>query len=492
MRALPSHLWTLQKEIEGYIRSYGLDFFDVVFELVSYKEINEIAAYGGFPNRYPHWRFGMEFERLSKASTYGLHKIYELVINNNPCYAYLLKGSSIVEQKMVIAHVLAHSDFFKNNFYFSKTNRQMIDEVANHGARIRKYIERYGIREVEEFIDICHSIENLLDPHLPFMSQGREEEEEQEEILEPAKFKAKPYMEKFINPEEYIEQQRKKLEEKRRKKKGKIPQEPQRDVMLFLMNYAPLERWQRDILSIIREEAYYFVPQKQTKIMNEGWATYWHSKIMTEHALKASEIIDYADLHSNTVASSGLNINPYKIGMELFRDIESRWDKGQFGKEWEECDDLAYKKSWNRRLGLGRKKILEVRTLHNDITFIEEFFTLEFCQKYNLFTFGFNPRQERWEIQSRKFKDIKEKLLLQLTNLGEPFIYIEDANFENRSELLMRHDHQGIDLKLDYAWDTLANIFKIWKRPVNLLTKIDNKPTILKYDGKERQKKRIK
>ena len=133
--------------------------------------MNEVAAFGGFPVRYPHWRFGMEFEQLSKSYDYGLSKIYEMVINNDPAYAYLLEGNSLVDQKMVMAHVLGHVDFFKNNYFFSKTNRRMIDGMANHATRVRRHIERLGIEKVESFIDSCLSLENLIDPMSPFIAR---------------------------------------------------------------------------------------------------------------------------------------------------------------------------------------------------------------------------------------------------------------------------------------------------------------------------------
>src|SRR5258705_12538090 len=139
----------VQEEILEAARGFGLDPIRTVFELVAHDEMNEVAAYGGFPTRYPHWRFGMDFEGLAKGYEYGLSKIYEMVINNDPCYAYLLEGNSSVDQKMVMAHVYGHCDFFKNNFYFSRTNRRMIDGMANHSARIRKHIERLGIEKVE-------------------------------------------------------------------------------------------------------------------------------------------------------------------------------------------------------------------------------------------------------------------------------------------------------------------------------------------------------
>ncbi len=207
--------------------------------------MNEIAAYGGFPNRYPHWRFGMEYERLSKSYEYGLSKIYEMVINNNPSYAYLLEGNSLTDQKLVMCHVFGHVDFFKNNFTFRATdldasdpvtnpigrrgehydpNRKWVDKMANHGAAVRRIVDRFGVAKVEEFVDVCLSLENLIDPWSRFVVRRRETatEEEPGEVEVP-RLRAKDYMEAFINPEEYIEEQKKKLEDERQKQKGKFP-----------------------------------------------------------------------------------------------------------------------------------------------------------------------------------------------------------------------------------------------------------------------------
>src|SRR5688572_2101200 len=508
---LPRYLRVEQEKIEKIARSYGLDFFPIVFEMLSYDMMNEIAAYGGFPNRYPHWRFGMEYERLSKSYEYGLSKIYEMVINSNPSYAYLLEGNSLTDQKLVMCHVLGHVDFFKNNFSFRSTdldagepitdpvrrrgkdydpNRRWIDKMANHGSAVRRIVDRYGIGKVEEFVDTCLSLENLVDPWSRFVVRRRDEEVEDEpRAVEVPRLRAKDYMEEFINPEEYIEEQKKKIEDERARKKGKHPVEREQDVLLFLMENAPLERWERAILGIVREEAYYFAPQMETKIMNEGWASYWHSRMMTGDVCDWSEILEYAENNAGVMATSSGRLNPYKLGVELYRSIEERWNKGQFGREWEECNDLDDKKDWDLRLGLGREKIFEVRALYNDVTFIDEFLTEDFAIEHKLFTFDWSVRNDRFEIASREFKAVKEKLLSQLTNFGNPFIRVEDANFENRGELLLQHDHRGVDLRPDYARETLSALVRVWRRPVNLATLIDGKKALLRFDGKDHSAK---
>ncbi|MCI0702431.1 MAG: SpoVR family protein [Planctomycetia bacterium] len=657
---LPPHLRVLKDEIEGYARGFGLDFYETIFEVVDADDLNEIAAYGGFPTRYPHWSFGMQYEELKKGYEYGLSKIYEMVINNDPCYAYLMRCNHTVDQKLVMAHVYGHClapetevitengpkfitdvrvgdlvlthtgefkpvrvvarrhysgpiyrvrvegadvsvritgehpvavlyedglkwtpaaellagmfvglphtqtalvgagvetnsriglwvvpgeedhcrieqagfiwqcilapkvelysgyvynfsvaedesyvlsagmtvhncDFFKNNAYFGHTTRKMMDEIANHAARIRRYVERFGEDEVESFMDKCMSIDDLIDIHsvaikrrddaskYDFSPAGTGDEPDKEA---PARFKAKGYMADYINPRDTLktEDEEKKLSTQR---VAHFPEHPEKDVLLFLIEHAPLKNWQRDILSIVRDEAYYFYPQAQTKVINEGWASFWHSTIMTQKVLQPSEVIDYADHHSGTMATSSRRLNPYKVGIELLRDIERRWNMGQFGPEWDNCEDMDKKRTWDKQLGLGRQKIFEVRKIHNDITFIDTFLTPEFCKEYNLFSFNYQEQTKNYVIESREFQKIKQRLLFSLTNFGKPWIYAVDGNHRNRGELLLRHEHNGVDLKIDEARDVLANVQYIWARPVHLETITDGHPTVLSFDGNE-------
>ena len=183
------------------------------------------------------------------------------------------------------------------------------------------------------------------------------------------------------------------------------------------------------------------------------------------------------------MAMSANRLNPYKIGIELYRDIEERWDKGQFGSAWEECDDVEDKKRWDKQLGLGREKIFEVRRVHNDVTFIDAFLTPEFCYKHKLFSFAFNDSNDTYEIASRQFQQIKQQLLTSLANHGRPFIYVTDGNYKNRGELYLLHKYQGAELKHDYCRDTLSNLQRIWGRPVHIETVMDDRPSVISFDG---------
>jgi stage V sporulation protein R len=483
---LSPELLAHMKRIKAKAVEYGLDFYEVIFEVLDFETMNQIAAYGGFPVRYPHWRWGMEFEKLSKRDAYGMGRIYEMVINNDPVYAYLQESNSITDQKLVMAHVYGHADFFKNNFWFSKTSRKMMDEMANHATRIRRHAERQSLDTVEKFLDACLSLEHLIDPHSVFVQReerrpsaeapgsGRgggllhdEGDRDPSARFTPQRLPAKSYMDPFINPESEIQRQREEFEA-RQAERGAFPTQPTRDVLLFLLRHAPLDEWQQDILGIVRDEAYYFAPQAQTKIMNEGWATYWHSKLMTEHFLESSEIVDYAEQHSGVVHMPAGGFNPYKIGVEMFKDIERRWNRGQHGPEWERLDDIGAKERFDDKSMKGRDKIFDVRRIYNDVNFIDEFLTQEFIDRHKMYHFRKDPQTGEIRIVSRDLSRIKQTLLYQITNMGQPFIYVVDGNYLNRGELYLAHQWSGLEVEAAKAVQVLRHLRTLWGRPVHL------------------------
>ncbi len=251
---------------------------------------------------------------------------------------------------------------------------------------------------------------------------------------------------------------------------------------------AKKEEWTDEIVAIGRRRADVYDISVETthRYAAAGFInhnSYWHSTIMTQKALSPSEVIDFADHHSGTMAMQRGRLNPYKLGIELFRDVEERWNTGRFGKEYDDCQDLEERRRWDRKLGLGRQKIFEVRRVHNDLTFIDTFLTPEFCVRHNLFSFAYQEQAGQYYSEARDFEKIKQRLLFSLTNFGKPWIVVVDGNYRNRGELLLRHLHSGVDLRLDHAADVLANLHAIWSRPVSLQTVVEDKPTILSFDG---------
>ena len=507
-RTLSKELAEWAERIAEFARREELDFYNVLFELLTFDQISQVAAYGGFPQRYPHWRFGMEYEKLRKQNRYGLGKIYEMVINNDPCYAYLLDDNMLVDQKTVMAHVFAHCDFFKNNVWFAKTNRRMIDQMANHATRVRRYIERYGLEKVERFIDTCLALENLIDPHSAFMDRRPRRSatpvtarQGPQTHHEAARYPAKGYMDRYINPPEVLEKERREKLEQAEVAYRRFPVRPFRDVLAFLIQQAPLDDWQADVLSIIREEGYYFAPQGQTKIMNEGWASYWHSTLMTNYCLEDSELIAYCEHNAGTLATSPGRLNPYKLGVELWRDIERRWNTGRHGLEYDRCDNMQERRTWGKgqevkgrvtgRGSVGRAKIFEVRAMHNDVTFIDDFLTPEFVEDHKLYHYRYDPTTQRMVVVNRDFKKIKQQLLFMLTNHAQPYIYVLDGNYRNRGELYLGHKHCGVDLEIKTATETLKNLYELWRRPVHIQAAIDEEAMLFSYDGEQSTQQRI-
>jgi stage V sporulation protein R len=444
-RSLTPALCAQARAIEIVARERGLDFFDVVFEMLDAKDVNAVAAYGGFPVRYPSWRFGMEYERLEKGYRYGLSKIYELVINNDPTYAYLVRTNSDMEQKLVMAHVFGHADFFKHNVWFQPTERHMLDWMANHGTRLRRSIDQHGQDKVEVFLDRALSLDNLVDPFLPLREhlQRKKAEPERPDPADRARCSVAAMFDARQSQAEAFFT-------------APAPRLPTYDVMGFLSERADVEPWQREILRMVRAEAYYFMPQRMTKIMNEGWASLWHSRILTGGVLDPSEIIDFADCHSGATAAGAGQLNPYKLGIELYRYAEEK--------------DLD---------------IFRLRRIHNDASFIDELVDEDFATRNELFVFGKNSRTGRTEVLDRSWLQVKEKLLQELAWGGLPQIELVDDDYETRGELLLAHHHDGRDLQLAHAGETLKSLALLWQRPVHLLTVEEGQGRRLTSDGKQ-------
>lgn len=442
-RTLTPDLRRLALEIEAIARDAGLDFFDVVFETVDAQDVNALAAYGGFPVRYPSWRFGMEFERLDKGYSWGLSKIYELVINNDPTYAYLVRSNSLMEQKLVMAHVFGHADFFKHNVWFEPTERRMLDAMASHGTRIRRLIDAHGQDQVERFMDLALSLDNLVDPYLPLQrSRSRERRaEERESRVERARRGLEAALEgRSAGASAGVDP-------------GRLPTF---DVLGYLADKAPVLPWQREVLRIVRDEAYYFLPQRLTKVMNEGWASFWHSRILTSGVLAADEIVDFADCHSGATAAAPGQLNPYKLGIELFRHAERR--------------------------GLD---LYRLRRVHSDATFVDTVLDEEFAKTSQLFLYQRNGRSGRLEIVGREYAPMKAQILRDLTWGGAPQIELVSADEGGRGELLLRHRHDGRDLQLAQAGQTLRQLAQLWGAPVHLATLEEGQGRRLSSDGKQ-------
>lgn len=477
----------LSKELKELIpkilqacRDWGLDFYPTVVQLLTYDEISEIAAYGGFPVRFPHWSFGMEYEELQRGYEFGMHKIYEMVINTNPCYIYNLSSNTLLDHLTVVAHATGHNDFFKNNIHFSATDTNMMNKMANHGTRIRKYMARWGKERVTEFLDWVMRLETLIDGAEAWTDRVIKEKNIRDErtYRHPRRLvvnKDRMYMEPFLNTKEFRQREREKIEKKDIADEIGIFREPTKNILAYLRDNAPLKPWQADIVSMLYEEAIYFFPQRQTKTINEGWASMTDSVIMAEQGFVAlgqkghdHGIVEYAD-HKMGVLGGKYSMNPYKLGYYLLKDIRERWDKGRFGSEWDECTDIRIKEKWDKGTGLGKEKIFEVRKFYDDFTLLHEFFTEDFCREQEYFHWKHYPNGE-FKIENRDFKNIKKLLMRRHLNGGLPDIRLTEPNYRGKGAMFLQHNHDGRNIYEPYVFDVLTALRAVWGEDVYLAT----------------------
>lgn len=478
---LSKELKELAPKILQACRDWGLDFYPTVVQLLTYDEISEIAAYNGFPVRFPHWSFGMEYEELQRGYEFGLHKIYEMVINVNPCYIYCLSSNTLLDHLTVIAHATGHNDFFKNNIHFSATDTNMLNKMANHGTRIRNYIARWGKEKVTEFLDSVIRLQTLIDGSEAWSEKISRDiiVTDQRNYRHPRRLvvdKDRMYMDPFINTKEFRDKENEKVQKEDIADELGVFREPTKNILGFLRDNAPLKPWQADIISMLYDEALYFFPQRQTKVLNEGWASMTDSVIMAEQGLvslgqKGEDcgIVEYAD-HKMGVLGGKYSTNPYKLGYYLLSDIRERWDKGRFGSEWDECKDINKKENWDLKTNLGKEKIFDVRKYYNDLTFIHEFFTEEFCRKQEYFHWVHYPNGE-FRLENRDYKKIKQLLMRRHINGGLPEIKLTEPNYRGKGYMMLEHTYDGRNLYEPYVSDVLASLRSIWGNDVFLSTK---------------------
>lgn len=443
-------------------RQFKLDFYPMRFEICPGEIIYTFGAYG-MPTRYTHWSFGKSYHRMKTQYDYNLSRIYEMVINSDPCYAFLLEGNTIIQNKMVAAHVLAHCDFFKNNAYFSHTNPQdIIETMAVAAARFRQYEMVHGQQKVESFIDAVMSIQEHIDPHQSI----RKRELQHDKSGCCNKKDNSPYDDLWKLDQSGHGCQ---CQGQCPSKQGKHPPQPEKDLLLFILENAKgLEEWQHDVISTLRDEMFYFWPQMRTKIMNEGWATYWHLRIMREMDLSEVESIEFAKMHAGVILPSRSSINPYFLGLKMFEDIEKRWDN-EFGE------------------GAGKEKIYEIREIDNDVSFLRNYLTKELVEDLDLYLY--RKVGHDWKVVEKNWEKVRDHLVNSMTNAGFPVILAEDGDYGRRGELYLRHVFEDKELNIKYLEKTLVHVFSLWNRPVHLETKIDNKVALFSFDGEKGSRK---
>ncbi|CAM4356308.1 SpoVR family protein [Paenibacillus tarimensis] len=463
-------------EITEIATGFGLDFYPMRYEICPAEIIYTFGAYG-MPTRFSHWSFGKSFHRMKTQYDLGLSKIYELVINSNPCYAFLLDGNSLIQNKLIVAHVLAHCDFFKNNVRFSASNRNMVESMSATAERVAQYEMAYGAREVERFIDAVLAVQEHIDPTLikpyqldktRYIEMLRKQQEEEEQGLP---VRSSPYSDLW-------DLEKEEAEDEETDKTKRFPPQPEKDIVWFIEEYSTvLKDWQRDIMSMLRDEMLYFWPQIETKIMNEGWASYWHQRIIRELDLTSEETIEFAKLNSAVVQPSRHSLNPYYLGLKIFEDIEKRWDNPT-----EEERERA-----GRKPGKGREKMFEVRELDSDISFLRNYLNKKLVDDLDLYVF--EKKGPEWKITDKAWENIRDQLVVSRVNGGFPNIVVTDGDYNRSGELYLSHHYEGVELDLKYVERTLPYVVQLWGKNVHLETFVEDKKLVFSCDGKKISRK---
>ncbi len=459
-------------EITEIAKGFGLDFYPMRYEICPADIIYTFGSYG-MPTRFSHWSFGKQFHKMKIHYDLGLSKIYELVINSNPCYAFLLNTNSLIQNKLIVAHVLAHCDFFKNNVRFSNTKRDMVESMSATADRINKYEHDYGKLEVEKFLDAVLAIQEHIDPSLirPQLSWSIEDTMIDEE--EDEQTNATPYDDLWRIDERNVRKDRSK------KKRKRFPPQPEKDILLFIQEYSrELDEWQRDILTMMREEMLYFWPQLETKIMNEGWASYWHARIIRELELTSDEAIEFAKLNAGVVQPSRTSINPYYLGLKIFEDIEERYNNP--------TDEM---KKLGVEPGSGREKLFEVREVESDISFIRNYLTKDLVYREDMYLF--QKQGKDYKIVDKEWESVRDQLVNMRVNGGFPYITVNDGDYLKNGELYLKHWYEGIELDIKYLEKVMPYIYQLWGRHVHMETIVEGKGALFTYDGKAMHRKYI-
>ncbi len=451
--------------IREKVEAFGLRCFPQEFEVCDHNQMLGYMAYHGMPSHYPHWSYGKAYEKLKTLYDYGVTGLpYEMVINSNPCLASLMRDNSLCLQILTMAHVYAHNDFFANNFTFSHTRPELtVENMKNRAERVRDYIEdpSIGLERVETVLDAAHALSMNCRRNRGIRKLSHEEQKER--AMEAARPREDRYSQLEKRPEPTEPDLR------------KVPLEPEEDILLFIRDHSPyLEEWEKDLLTIVHEEAEYFIPQIETKIMNEGWATYWHHRIMSSLDLPQDLYLEFLVHHNQVVRPAPGSINPYHVGFRVWQDIVRRHDAPT---DDEVADHGPPTKS-------GDEAIFEAREADRDVSFLRRFLTEKLMRELDLFEH--QTKQDNRVVtrvsDEENWRAVRETLLKNVGMNSVPVIKIVDADFGQNRMLYLRHEHDGRDLELKYAERTLGYVYQLWGRKVYLETRLERNPILLTYD----------
>jgi stage V sporulation protein R len=467
-----SDLERWDERIRERVAELGLTCFPQEFEICDHEQMLGYMAYSGMPAHYPHWSYGKSFEKQKTLYSHGATGLpYEMVINANPSLAYLMRGNSLCLQILTIAHVYGHNDFFRNNFTFRDTRPELtLERFKVRADRVRTYVEdpSIGIDAVEEILDAAHALSLQCRRNLAIRKLTEQEQRQRALVAEPE------------DPFHRIH----KAASRSEPDVQRLPLEPEEDVLLFIRDHNPhLAEWEKDLLTIVHEQARYFIPQIETKIMNEGWASYWHHRILTDLDLPPDLQMEFMVHHAQVVRPHPGRINPYYLGFRIWQDLKRRCDEPT-AREIERDGPPA---------ASGLETMFQVRETDRDVSFLRRFLTQELMHDMDMFEY---ERRGDDMVVSRvsdeqQWQKVKETLLANVGMGSIPVIRILDADHERNRQLYLQHGHDGRDLDPEYAEKTLAHLYRLWGRRVLLETTAQGKDQLYIFDDSGFSRKRV-
>ncbi len=434
------------ERIEALAQQFGLDYYPIDFEVVPNNFMTEISVYG-LPVRMPHWSFGVRYIHQLIRQGMGHSRIFEVMFPGDPCHAYLVRDNSVAENTLVVAHVIGHADFAKNNQLFARfmamAGGHILEQAAERSHGIELALAEHGQDRVEPILDAALALEPHVDINQP---------------LHRTTFPAQPATDvAHVDAEGSFAQRYHHLPgepipppRSGRKPLPAIPPRPERDLLWFIANYAPeLEGWERDIFLAVREESFYFYPVFACQIMNEGWASYWHARLLREADFLPSDLyVEAVRAHSDVVRpfaadkQLALAINPYHLGFSI----------------WEALIEQP-------GLDFARQVMRE----DDDFSFVRNYLSVDLVDKLDLFVYEAD-HEGGIRIAERDIHAIREAILAPRFNYGAPRIAVRAMHVDGSLELVHDHEGDGRGLDLARAERVLDYIARVWRRPVSLQT----------------------
>jgi stage V sporulation protein R len=434
----------LLPRIEDLAARAGLVYNPVDFEAVPESFMMEIAVYG-LPVRMPHWSFGVRYISQLIQHRMGHSRLFEVVFPGNPGHAYLAAGNSLAENMLVSAHVLGHADFSRNNLLFRSSQEQVgdhiVEQAASHARQITLAVEEHGLKRVESVLDAALALEQHID-----VGQRVQRDRYPEHQAPKAEPRDGSFSRRFaaLDPGAALTDDGPKL------KRAAIPPHPERDLLWFIANYAPeLEGWERDIFLAVREESFYFHPVHATQIMNEGWASYWHARLLREaDFLPQSAYVDAIKCHSDVVRPIGggeklaLAINPYHLGFSMWEEIVERD---------------------------GMEAARRIMREDDDVSFVHNHLNADLAAKLELFRFG-TDRAGSVKVLESDLNALHEVIVGPKYNFGAPSIAASHVRVDGTLELTHDHRIDGRGIDVERAGKVLEYVERVWRRAVILHT----------------------